>query len=120
MEFVNRILPIVYWIVFTIVHAGGLVVSIVLLNRTRRTPATLATAAFGLLLVQDLGRLLREIGLDFQLWRLTRPAFEGIWEISNCCCGLLQLAGIACLAVALWQALSGPTGEGSTELEEVA
>jgi len=100
-------------------HLAGLVVAIILLTRKKGTPALLALIAFGLLFLLDIGGLLRITVLDAQLnralgARMLPWAFGGL----GCCCGLLDLAAIVCLIIALWQGLSGMGATEATEEEE--
>ncbi len=95
-----------------LVHLVGLIVAIILLVRVKGTPAILATVAFGLLLVQDIGLIVRSTFLDQYIVR--QMGFRTIsWAMGGlgCCCNLFNLAAFACLIIALWQALSGQTVE---------
>jgi hypothetical protein len=95
-----------------LVHLAGLIVAIILLVRVKGTPAILATVAFGLLLVQDIGLIVRSTFLDQYIVR--QMGFRTIsWAMGGlgCCCNLFNLAAFVCLIVALWQALSGQTVE---------
>ena len=113
----NEVLIYARWVIFTLAHLAGLIVAIVLLRKAKGTPAILAAVAFGLLFLQDLGAIVRRIFLDRVLGNLTN--IQGVWEINNCCCGILQLAAAICLVIALWQALAG-TGTAAEEVEEAA
>jgi len=103
--------------VFTIAHLAGLVVAIILLFRVKGTPAILATVAFGLLFIQDIGAIMRVAFLDKLIIR-QMIAGNTPWAMNSlgCCCGLLDLVAIICLIVALWQAVSATGGE---QMEEV-
>ena len=95
-----------------LVHLAGLIVAIILLVRVKGTPAILATVAFGLLLVQDIGLIVRSAFLDQYIVR--QMGFRTIsWAMGGlgCCCSLFNLAAFVCLIIALWQALSGQTVE---------
>jgi hypothetical protein len=100
LEFLNYL----YWIVFALAHLGCLVVAVILLLKVKGTPAILATVAFALLFIQDLGWVLRRWFLDGAIRRLMG---FGPWAMNSCCCGLFQLAAFVCLIVAIWQAVSG-------------
>ncbi len=102
---INEFLIYGRWIVFTLTHLAGLVVAIMLLRKAKGTPAILATVAFGVLFVQDVGQIIRRIFLDNVVRNVTR--IQGIWEMNNCCCGIFELAAIICLVIAIWQAASG-------------
>jgi hypothetical protein len=102
---INEFLIYGRWIIFAIAHLAGLVVAIILLNRAKSTPATLGAVSFGVLFLQDIGRILRRLFLDNVMRNLT--GIRGIWEVNNCCCGIFQVAAIVCLVVAVWQAISG-------------
>ncbi len=93
-------------------HLAGLVVAIILLVRVKGTPTILATVAFGLLLIQDVGGIMRMTFLDQYIVR--QMGFRTIsWAMGGlgCCCNLFNLAAFVCLIVALWQALTGQTVE---------
>ncbi len=99
-------------------HLAGLVVAIILLVRKKGVAATLATIAFVLLLLLDVGWILRTASLDDRIWQAL--TFRTIpWAIGglNCCCGLFDLGAIVCLIIALWRGISGPAaGEAEEEI----
>lgn len=94
--------------VLILTHLAGLVVSIILLAKKKGTPAILATAAFGLLFLLDIGHILRASFLDRALFDAIRSASGIGWASGGltCCCGIFDLAAIVCLIIAIWQALS--------------
>jgi hypothetical protein len=93
----------VQWGVFALVHLACLVAAAALLFKVKGTPAILATVAFALLFLSDVGWILRVAFLDRTIRNLVN---FGPWALNSCCCGLFQLAAFVCLVVALWQALS--------------
>lgn len=103
-------------IVLALTYLAGLIVAILLLVRVKGTPAILATVAFGILFLASLGGLLRMAFLEALIVQLLEvraihlPRVAGGFE---CCCGVLQLAAIVCLIVAIWQAVVG-TKQGGT------
>ncbi len=98
----------VYWMVFALAHLGGLIAAIMLLIKVKGTPAILATVAFGLLFLQDVGWIVRRAFLDGAIRRMLD---FGPWAMNSCCCGLFQVAAFICLIVALWQTLSEKNAE---------
>jgi len=93
-------------------HLAGLIVAIILLVKVKGTPAILATVAFGLLLIQDVGTIMRLTFLDQYIIR--QMSFRTIsWAMGGlgCCCNIFNLAAFVCLIIALWQALSGQAVE---------
>lgn len=103
-------------IALTLAYLAGLIVAILLLVRVKGTPAILATVAFGVLFLASLGDLLRIAFLQALIVRLLEirtihlPRVAGGFE---CCCGILQLAAIVCLIIAIWQAVVGSKQEGT-------
>ena len=113
-----QVLPIINLAVLILVHLVGLILAIVLLVKYKGTPAILATVAFGLAVIGDVGQLLRTTFLQQfiirNLARTTDP--RTAFGVSNgfaCCCNILSVIGIVCLIIALWQAISGQ-GEGAS------
>ena len=110
-----RYSAVIPFAVTLLVHLAGLVVAIILLVRVKGTPAILATVAFGLLLIQDVGMIMRITFLDQYIVRQMGFGQMGFRTISwamgglGCCCSFFNLAAFVCLIVALWQALSGQT-----------
>lgn len=91
-------------IALTLAYLAGLVVAILLLVKVKGTPAILATIAFGLLFILGVGQIARLAFLD----QVVRKQLSQIrWGIGgfDCCCGILQLAAIVCLIIAIWQAI---------------
>ncbi len=106
-------------VVSILAHLAGLIVAIILLVKHKGTAAILATVAFALLFIQDIGAIVRLAFLNDLLFRQMAPrALRWVTGGLNCCCSLLDLAGIICLIVALWQAVVGPKegGKPSTAL----
>jgi hypothetical protein len=95
----------------------GLIVSIVLLVKVKGTPAILSTVAFALLFLQNLGWTIFRSATVTRLIFSNMSGQTGPWigTGTNCCCGILNLAAIICLIVAIWQAVSGSAGEGLEE-----
>lgn len=90
-----------------VVHLAGLIVALVLTFRYRRTAAILALIGFAVLLLTSAASIGRGPLVNTLLLRRGRlhnadPVFAGV----GCCCSAIDVAGIACLIVALWQALS--------------
>jgi hypothetical protein len=104
-------------VAFILAHLAGLVVAIILLVKHKGTAAILATVAFALLFIQDIGAVARLAFLDDLIFRQA-AANTVRWVVGgfNCCCGFLDLAAIVCLIIAVWQAVSGaaPKQEGGT------
>lgn len=94
--------------IMILAHLVGLVIGIILLARKKGTAAILATVAFGLLFLLDIGGVLRMAFLNDQIARAV-AARNVEWAMGglNCCCGIFDLGAIVCLIIALWQALSG-------------
>jgi zinc transporter ZupT len=87
-------------------HLAGLIVSLVLLRRTRSRSAILALAAFGGLLLVDVGNLLLSL-LGFLLFDLgTRDSMRVIQPVVSGTCCILDFVALVLLVVAFWQALS--------------
>lgn len=85
-------------------HLAGLVVAIILLVRVKGTPAILAAVGFALLTLISLAQIILRIpAVITSLYR--GPRWIG-WPL-NCCCGLLDVAAVVCLIVAIWQAVAG-------------
>ena len=92
MNTVSIVLLYVYWIVFFLVHVAGLVTAIVLLRKTKSTPATLAAISYGALSLQDVGRIIRmipRIGLDTILLSI-EVLYESFKDTKYRPCPLLQ------------------------------
>jgi uncharacterized membrane protein len=107
---------IVSYVAVLSAYLAGLVVAVILLIRTRRTAAILATVSFALLMLISIGRIVLALpAVSVQFFR-TGPWLA--WLL-NCCCGLFDMAAIVCLIVAIWQAVSGAmTGEETRETTE--
>jgi hypothetical protein len=97
---------IVEWIIPILLGLGylaGLVISIILLVRSKARAAILAAVAFALLLLKHL--------FASPITRLAYEALHGqiagtsVWGF-NCCCGILQLAAVVCLVIAIQQGIS--------------
>ncbi len=85
----------------------GLVIAIILLVRAKGTAAILAVVGFALLILISIGQIV------LSLPPVIRELYRAMWAVwvLNCCCSLLDVAAVACLIVAIWQAVSG-TGAG--------
>ncbi|MDY7078662.1 MAG: hypothetical protein SXV54_17245 [Chloroflexota bacterium] len=94
-----------------LVHLIGTVAAIILLVRSRSTPAILSLIGFGILFIVDIANL----GRSSLIGPLTRRMSKSEFWIANagagCCCSIFDVAAIVCLIVAIWQAVSG-TGSG--------
>ncbi len=90
-------------------HLAGLVVAILLWVRRKGTAPMLATAAFALLFLLDIGGALRSGAIEQPLLRAFGTPRSLPWVLGglNCCCSFLDVVAIVLLIVALWQALSG-------------
>jgi len=97
-------------------HLVGLVVAIILVVRKKGTAAVLALVAFIVLLLLDIGAVLRMAFLDRRLAGLIDSPQGMQWAFGglSCCCGILDLVAIICLVVALWKGM----GPADTEVEE--
>ena len=109
----------VHLAVFTLVHLAGLVVAIVLLLKVKGTPAILATVAFGLSFIRDIGEIARVAFLNDLVREVAGRNVQ--WGVGGlgCCCGVFELIAIVCLIVAIWQAVSATAVEGVAEEEVV-
>ena len=94
----------------TLAHLAGLVVALLLLSRKKGTAAVLATVAFALLVLLDVGRIVETTLSHRLLPQIARAARVGPWIAggADCCCSLLDLGAIGCLIAALWKGLGGP------------
>lgn len=93
-------------------HFAGVVASVVLLIRQeeRSVPAVLALVGFSLLLALDIANFARGPLIN----TLSHRAAAGIGSIVTsvgCCCSVFDAAAIACLIIAIWQALTGAVVE---------
>ncbi len=114
-------LSALYYISFALMilaHLVGLVVAIILLARKKGLPAVLATVAFALLFLLDIGRIINVAFLRRVLLQAVQSPRAIPWVSGSldCCCGIFDLAAVILLIVALWQALVKPaSGEGLEE-----
>jgi hypothetical protein len=95
-----NLLTTLYNIAFVAVHVAGFFTSIFLSIKYKSKPAIFAIIAFGLLLTEDIGTWIRSAFLDRYL--IAQPAVA--WEGANCLCGILRLAAIVLLLVAVGEA----------------
>jgi hypothetical protein len=95
-------------------HLAGVVVAIVLLvrQRERSLAPILAVAGFALLLLTDLATFAQGPLINLISHR-TAAGFRLVVTGVGCCCSVVDVAAIACLIVALAQALSSPKPEGA-------
>jgi hypothetical protein len=95
-------------VVLTLAYLAGLIAAILLLVKVKGTPAILATVAFAVLFLLGIGQIARLAFLERLVFEQFRPG-QIVWAGGgfNCCCGILQLAAIVCLIIAVWQAVSG-------------
>ncbi|MCX7681705.1 MAG: hypothetical protein N2508_07055 [Anaerolineae bacterium] len=97
------VLPILF------AYLAGAVVALALALRYRSIPAVLALIGFLILAVMVLFNLFRAPVLEFLVrkgpFRGPVAAHVGL----GCCCSVVDVAAIALLIVALWQAISGKT-----------
>ena len=92
-------------------YLAGLIVAIILLIRTKARAATLALVGFALLVLIALGQIVLVVP---QLVPELGQVQWAVWALS-CCCSLLDLAAIACLIVAIWQAVTGARKKDAAE-----
>ena len=113
MAAINVVTPIVMILAYLV----GLIVSIILLVKVKGTPAILSTVAFALLFLQNLGSAIFRSAVVTKLVYGNTSGQTGLWigTGTNCCCGILNLAAIVCLIVAIWQAVSGNAEESLEE-----
>jgi uncharacterized membrane protein YjdF len=98
-------------------HLVGAIIAIILLARYKAKAATLALVGFGLLFVVDIARFFMgplALSLSRQIGNGGR-AFAQFNVGLGCCCSIFDVAAIACLIFALWQAVSA--GQPSTDAE---
>ena len=94
-------------------YLAGLAAAIILLVRAKGRAAILAAVGFALLALVSVGQIVLALpSVNVQFIRV------GQWLawVLNCCCSMFDVAAIACLIVAIWQAVSGA---GTEEVEEV-
>lgn len=89
-----------------LVHLAGVVVAVILLVRRSGTPAILSLVGFGLLFVLDLVSFARNPLTRFLVGQVGVRQILFVNTGVNCCCGLLNMIALACLVVAIWQAVS--------------
>jgi len=94
-----------------LVHLAGVVVAIVLLVRRSGTPAILSLAGFGVLFVMDLVSFARNPLMRFLIAQAGLRQILLVDTGVNCCCSLLNMIALACLVVAIWQAVSAAAAE---------
>jgi hypothetical protein len=114
--FVLRFGNYIPWALAALAHLAGVVVAIILLVRKKGTAAVLALIAFVLLLLLDVGRIL-QLAASVRMVRLFTQAPRALpWAQAGlgCCCGVLDLAAIICLVIALWKG-AGPGGDEAEE-----
>jgi hypothetical protein len=94
-------------------HLVGMVVAIILLVRQqgKRTAGLLALIGFALLVILDLVSFAQG-GLIRFLSRRTATGVRLAHISVACCCNILDMAAIACLIVAIWQATLSTGAEG--------
>ena len=90
-------------ILLGLAYFAGLLISIILLARSKSKAAILAAVAFGVLLLKHtfaspIARVIADV-LDSHLGYTIVGAYQ-------CCCGVLQLAAVICLVIAIQQAIS--------------
>lgn len=98
-------------------HLAGLVVAIILLIRVKGTPAILALVGFALLALFDIAQII--LGLPFVTESITSDTDIWMWFL-KCCCSIFDVAAVACLIVAIWQAVSATGGEMAEEVAEIS
>jgi hypothetical protein len=99
-----------------LVHLAGVVVAIILLMRHKSTPAILALVGFAILLLLGLasfGRAPLISAIARQGGGLQQ--FAAVNTGVGCCCNLINMAAVACLIVAIWQAVAGPGAKAEEE-----
>jgi len=100
----------------TLAHLVGLIMAILLLVKIKGTPAILATVAFALLFLLDIGNILRSTFPFLDKLIVNQVNMSSIGAVMgsfNCCCSIFSLAATICLIIAIWQAVSGNAEEGS-------
>ena len=106
--------------VLLIAHLVGLIVAIILLIKVKGTPSILATVAFALALLRDLGQVARAAFLDrFILEQVNYSSVRLPMGGLDCCCGIFSVVGTVCLIVAIWQAVSATAQETPAEGAEL-
>jgi hypothetical protein len=96
-------------------YLAGLVVAIFLVVRAKGRAAILAAVGFALLTLVSIGQIVLALpSVSREFYRV------GLWLVwvLNCCCSIFDIAAIACLIVAIWQAMSG-TGSQDVAQEAV-
>ncbi|MFW6082739.1 MAG: hypothetical protein ACOC8C_01655 [Chloroflexota bacterium] len=96
-------------------HLVGVVIAVILLVKRRggSTPAVLALAGFGLLLLLDGAGFLRGPLIASIAQRTAagiRLAAAGV----GCCCSVVDVTAMICLMAAVWKALSQVSVQGSS------
>ncbi|TET51833.1 MAG: hypothetical protein E3J64_06150 [Anaerolineales bacterium] len=104
LEFVVvRLVPIL----LGLAYLAGLGLSIFLLIKSKAKAATLSTIAFAvLLLLHVLGPWAQPKIVDVTGDVLDSDVAHAMDQGLDCCCGVLQLAAIVCLVIAIQQAIS--------------
>ena len=107
------VLLITHFVVL-LAHLTGLMVSTVLLIRTKVRAAILAAVGFGLLTLLTLSQIALNVPA------VAREIYRVGWLswVINCCCGIADVVAIVCLIVAIWQAVSG-SGSGKPDQQPV-
>ena len=100
-----NILSTILSVAFVVVHVAGLGTAIFLSVKYKSKPALLAVVAFGLLLLEDIGTGVRSSFLDDLLFRQLPGSVSVAMEGFNCFCGLLRLAAMVCLILAVGEAV---------------
>jgi hypothetical protein len=95
---------IIPYLAALLAHLAGLVAAIILLIRSRTTPALLSVVGFAVLAMFDVFQFVLGMPPVFEVWAPSAMAW--LWII-NCCCSVFNVAAIACIIVAIWQAISG-------------
>lgn len=90
-----------------LVYLAGVVVAIILLTRQKSTPAILALVGFAVLLLLGLASFGRAPLINAIAKRGGMQQFTTANTGVGCCCNLINMAAIACLVVAIWQAVTG-------------
>ncbi len=110
---------IVPQLLYVFVYLAGLIVAIILAVRSKSTAGILAVIAFALLFVMSLlsfarGPLIGALG--------GREINAFVWSTAGvgCCCGLLDVAAVVLLIIALWKAIGGGKAKRSKAAEEIA
>ena len=100
-----------------LMHLAGLVVAIIILVRVKKTASIMALVSFAVLVLIDVGNMLRSYLGNVHTSPLYRWPRVGsyVWGGTNCCCAVTDVIAVVLLIVALWLAIVGPQTESDDE-----